>query len=164
MRVLGIDPGTYKMGVGAVDSGGDRLVLAHADVIASSRKAPLEQRLYQLFDQLSRVVGELRPSVVAIEQPFAARNVRAAMAVGHAQAVAMLVAASQDLPVSTYTPRQVKQAVTDYGGSSKEQVQEMVRVLLELDDVPESEDAADALAVAICHVNASHVSEVAILE
>ena len=99
---------------------------------------------------------------MAIEEPFAARNVRAAMAIGHAQAVAMVAAAGHKLPVSSYAPRQVKLAVTDFGGSSKEQVQEMVKLLLGLDAPPESLDASDALAVAICHISASRAEELVV--
>ena len=109
------------------------------------------------------MVVDWSPTEVAIEQPFAAQNVRAAMAIGQAQAVAMVIAARNGLHISSYAPRSVKQAVTDYGGSSKEQVQEMVRVLLGLSETP-STDAADALAVAICHINAGEVAHLDIIE
>ena len=155
MRVLGIDPGTYKMGVGVVDAEGMGLTAVFFDVLAPRRTDPIHRRLHYLFTEVSRVIEEWQPSEVVIEEPFAARNVRAAMAIGHAQAVAMVAAAHHGLSVSNYAPRQVKQAVTDHGGSSKEQVQEMVKLHLTLDAVPESEDASDALAVAICHINAS---------
>jgi crossover junction endodeoxyribonuclease RuvC len=102
---------------------------------------------------------------MAIEEPFVARNVRAAMAIGQAQAVAMVAAADQGMSVSGYAPREIKRSVTDYGGSSKEQVQEMIRVLLGLpDELVQSSDAADALAVAICHINASRVDRLEIYE
>ncbi len=161
MRVLGVDPGTFKMGVGVVDSRGDRMSMAHWAVLAPRRRDPIALRLHYLYTQLSDVCQEWRPSEVAVEEPFAARNVRAAMAIGYAQAVAMLVAAGNGLPITSYAPRQIKRAVTDFGGSSKEQVQDMVGVLLRLEDVPDSLDAADALAVAICHINASHIPEMA---
>ena len=164
MRVLGIDPGTFRMGVGVVDSEGDKLQLAHYGVLSPRKADPLPQRLFSLFVELSQVISDYSPSEVAIEEPFAARNIRAAMAIGSAQAVAMVAAAQSGLPVFNYAPRRVKQAVTDHGGSSKEQVQEMVRILLELDSVPDSSDAADALAVAICHVNASQVSHLVMTE
>ncbi len=157
MRVLGVDPGTYKMGVGVVDSDGGDFHLDYFGVLAPKRKDPLAARLGYLYQNLEKVLAERRPTEVAIEEPFAAKNVKAAMAIGQAQAVAMVAAASQGLPVTNYAPAQVKRAVTDHGGSSKEQVQEMVRVLLDLDAVPESMDATDALAVAICHINASAV-------
>ena len=164
MRVLGIDPGTYKMGVGVVTADGPDLEMAYSGVISPSRKDPLPERLRSLFDGLSQVIGEWGPSEVAIESPFAGQNIKAAMAIGQAQAVAMLVAARSGLAVSSYAPRQVKQAVTNHGGSSKEQVQEMVSVLLGLDVAPESTDAADALAVAICHINASEAAELEMRE
>ena len=164
MRVLGIDPGTFKMGVGVVDSEDGLLSLVYAAALTPRRRDPLSERLHHLFVGLLEVVREWKPSVVAIEEPFASRNIRAAMAIGHAQAVAMVVAAHSGIPASGYAPRRVKQAVTDYGGSSKEQVQEMVSVLLGLDAVRYSSDVADALAVAICHVNASRVDELAIIE
>ena len=164
MRVLGVDPGTYKMGVGVVDSDGPGMSTAYYGVLSPKRRDPLARRLHYLHEQLLTLIGEWRPEEVAIEEPFAGRNVRAAMAIGQAQAVAMVAAARHELPVSHYAPSQVKQAVTDHGGSSKEQVQEMVRVLLALDSTPESNDAADALAVAICHLNASSVQHLVITE
>jgi len=162
VRVLGVDPGTYNMGIGVVDSVGAGLSPAHFSVLTPRRGDPIHQRLHYLFEQISRIIEEWRPSEVAIEEPFAARNVRAAMAIGHAQAVAMVAAAGHKLPVSNYAPRQVKLAVTDYGGSSKEQVQEMVKLLLGLDAPPESLDASDALAVAICHISASRAKHLVI--
>ena len=164
MRVLGIDPGTFKMGVGVVDPEGGRLCLAYSGVLSPPRADPLPQRLRYLYDQLVQLMQAWKPSAVAVEEPFVARNVRAAMAVGQAQAVAMVAAAHHALPVACYSPREVKRAVTDYGASSKEQVQEMVRVLLDLEAPPESTDAADALAIAICHINASSVAHLDIRE
>lgn len=158
LRVLGVDPGTFKMGVGIVVSDVSGLSMAHCGVLTPRRRDSIADRLNYLFNQLLEVIEEWEPSEVAVEEPFAARNVRSAMAIGHAQAVAMVAAARNGLTISSYAPRQVKQAVTDHGGSSKEQVQEMVRVLLGLDAVPGSFDASDALAVAICHINISAVS------
>ena len=160
MRVVGIDPGTFKMGVGVVDSDQGDLGAVYSGVLSPGRTSPLSERLHYLYERLVDLMRELKPSVVAIEQPFVSRNVRAAMAIGQAQAVAMMAAASHNLPVCGYSPREVKKAVTDYGGSSKDQVGEMVRVLLGLsDESGPSPDAADALAVAICHINASRASE-----
>ena len=164
MRVLGIDPGTLHMGAGVVDSYSLDVEHVHSTVISPSRRDDVPGRLHFLFREVTDIIEEWEPTEVAIEQPFAGRNIRAAMSIGHAQAVAMLAAAGSGLPVTTYTPRQVKQAVTDYGGSSKEQVGDMVRLLLggELPDT--GLDATDALAVAICHVNASHVRELTVIE
>ncbi len=158
MRVLGIDPGTYKMGVGIVTPSGSDFDLVYTGVISPKRGDHISKRLAFLYDGLTGIIQEWKPSQVAIEEPFAGRNIKAAMAIGHAQAVAMLVAAKFSLDVVGYAPSQIKQAVTDHGGSSKEQVQEMVRILLNLDETPTSSDAADALAIAICHITASQVS------
>ena len=164
MRVLGIDPGTYKMGVGVVDSIGDDLNLEHYEVLSPNRRDPLAGRLHFLYSKLSDIIRQVGPTDVAVEAPFAGRNVKAAMAIGQAQAAAMVAAAEHGLSVTSYAPMQVKQSVTDYGGSSKEQVQEMVSVLLGLDSMTGSSDAADALAVAICHINASNVTHLDIRE
>ncbi len=164
MRVMGIDPGTLNMGVGVVDSQQGRLSLVHADVLAADRAHPLGKRLAYMYDELDRSMREWAPDEVAIEEPFVAKNVRSAMAVGQAQAVAMVVAEHYGISVSTYAPREVKKAVTDYGGSSKEQVQEMVKVLLDLAQPPEPSDTADALAVAICHINAVRERELVAFE
>ena len=164
MRILGIDPGTHRMGVGVVDADSGSLEPVFADALRAQRSDPLPKRLNDLYTALVGLIGEWRPSVAAIEHPFLARNVRSALAVGQAQAVAMMAAAQWGLPVVDYSPRQVKKAVTDYGGSSKAQVQEMVTVLLGLESPPRSSDAADALAVAICHANASRDLELVISE
>lgn len=161
LLVVGVDPGTIKMGVGAVLSDDDRLTLAFSEVLSPPRSAPLSDRLGWLHERMSRAFDDLRPTVVAIEQPFVARNVKAALAVGQAQAVAMIAAAHLRIPVANYSPSEVKKAVTDYGGSSKEQVQQMVSVLLGIDEILEPPDRADALAVAICHINRSRELEIA---
>ena len=149
------------MGLGVVDSAGGDLSHAYSTVLVAKRQAPLPERLYHLFEETSRVIRDWQPAEVAIEQPFTGENKRASLAIGQAQAVAMVAAAQHGLPVSSYAPRQVKRAVTDHGGSSKEQVQEMVRLLLGLDTLPEPSDVADALAVAICHINANQVPTLA---
>ena len=161
IRVLGIDPGTFNMGVGVVDSEDGKLTRVYSGVLSPGRDSPLAQRLHYLYEQVLETMQEWRPSLVAIEEPFVARNPRSAMAVGQAQAVAMVAAAHCGLTVSSYAPRAVKKAVTDYGGSSKEQVQQMVKVMLGLsEDSWQSSDAADALAVAICHIGAVRVTEI----
>ena len=161
IRVLGIDPGTFKMGVGVVDSADGELTLAYSGVLSPGKTSPLSQRLHYLYGQVLQTIQKWRPSLVAIEEPFVACNPRSAMAVGQAQGVAMVAAAECGLPVSGYAPRAVKKAVTDYGGSSKEQVQQMVRVMLGLpEDFRQPSDAADAVAVAICHIGAVQVKEI----
>jgi len=165
LRVLGVDPGTYKMGAGVVDSRSLDLDHVYSTVIAPSRGDAVPARLHFLFEHISGLIEQWQPVEMAIEQPFAGRNIRAAMAIGHAQAAAMVAAAGHGLPVFTYTPRQVKQSVTDHGGSSKEQVADMVRLLLRADDLQAAtDDVTDALAVAICHINAIHVRELTVID
>ena len=154
LRVLGIDPGTVHMGFGIVDSLGEDVTHIASDTITPRSGADLSDRLATIFEELETLLDEWGPDAVAIEQPFAGKNVRSALAIGQAQAVAMLAGAKRGLPVSTYSPTQVKQAVTDYGGASKEQVRDMVQIVLQLAEQPETTDAADALAVALCHVSA----------
>ena len=161
VRVLGIDPGTFNMGVGIVDSEDGELTLVYSGVLSPAKSSPLSQRLQYMYGQVLKTIQEWRPSLVAIEEPFVARNPRSAMAVGQAQGIAMVAAAQCGLPVSSYAPRQVKKAVTDYGGSSKEQVQQMVGIMLGLsEDLRQPLDATDALAVAICHINTVQVMQI----
>ena len=153
MRVLGIDPGTIKMGYGVLDQTPERAVLAQCGVLKAPSSMAIEERLHQLHVALVEIIDEVRPDHVAIEEPFVSRNVRSAMMVAEAKAIASLAATSRSIPVSRYTPRKVKQAVSGYGGGSKEQVQEMVRLQLGLDASPEPLDASDAIAVALCHLH-----------
>ena len=158
MRVLGIDPGTVTVGYGVIDSRDDEVTLVDCGVITTSPRSPTAERLSSLYDSLSEIVSRFQPDVVAVEQPFVARNVNTALAIGKAQAVAILAATTRKIPTHEYTPAQVKQRVANYGASSKEQVQEMVKIQLGLSDVPEPDDAADALAVALCHLGEMHLS------
>lgn len=157
MRVLGIDPGTLNLGYGVVDEDGSGMAMVACGVLSLSAKVPVELRLSSLYKKLCEVVAKYRPDEVAIEEPFVAGNARSALAIGRAQAIAILAAANESLPISRYMPTQVKQQVTTYGGSDKEQVQEMVRLQLGLAQTPQPSDAADALAVAICHLHQKHV-------
>ncbi|UCH51953.1 MAG: crossover junction endodeoxyribonuclease RuvC [Chloroflexota bacterium] len=157
MRVLGIDPGTVNLGYGVVDEDGDAMTMVACGVLSLPAKVPVERRLSSLYKKLCEVVARYRPDEVAIEEPFVAGNARSALAIGRAQAIAILAAADENLPISRYLPKQVKQRVTTYGGSDKEQVQEMVRLQLGLDQAPQPNDAADALAVAICHLQQKHI-------
>ncbi|MBI4299417.1 MAG: crossover junction endodeoxyribonuclease RuvC [Chloroflexi bacterium] len=151
MRILGLDPGTVRMGFGVIQEEGEELKLLSCGVLTAARSDPLPDRLYALYSQILELVSYWQPNALAVEEPFVAKNVRSAMAVGQAEAVALIAAAHFGVPAFTYSPRQVKQSVADYGGGSKEQVQEMVRVHLGLSYLPEPIDATDALAVAICH-------------
>jgi crossover junction endodeoxyribonuclease RuvC len=149
--VLGIDPGTAILGYGVVAVQGDDLEALTYGAITTPASMPLPLRLLLLFDGLEQVVEQSHPTETAVEQLFFARNVQSALAVGHARGIALLAAARHGLAVSEYTPLQVKQAVAGYGRATKEQVQNMVRVMLALHENPQPDDAADALAIAICH-------------
>ena len=158
MRVLGIDPGTVVVGYGVIESTDTKVALVGCGALKTSPRSPIGQRLSHLYGQLSQIISRYQPDAVAIEQPFLAKNVSAALAVGKAQAVAILAAASQGIPTYEYTPAQIKQRVANYGASSKEQIQEMVRLQLGLSQVPQPSDAADALATALCHLSETHLS------
>ena len=161
MRVLGIDPGTVKMGYGLIESNSDddKLRMLDCGVLTASSKLPPNKRLHVLYKKLREIVDRHQPDEVAIEEPFVARNVRSALAIGRAQALAILAAADNGIPVYTYAPTKVKQAITNYGVSGKEQVQHMVQIHLELSEIPQPSDAADALAVALCHLRERHVAK-----
>lgn len=158
MKILGIDPGTLVMGYGVIESEDDRITPIDFGAITTHDKSPICERLSHLYQELVKIIQKHRPDVIAVEQPFIAKNVKAAMAIGRAQAIALLASANEGIPVFEYAPRQVKQNVANYGASSKEQIQEMVRLQLGLKEVPEPNDAADALAVAICHVHEAHLN------
>jgi crossover junction endodeoxyribonuclease RuvC len=152
--VLGVDPGTALLGFGVVEDGGAR-ESPHAltyGVFATGPGTPMPDRLSELFDRTTEVIATHRPEVVAIEQLFFARNVTTAIAVGQARGVVLLAAARAGLDVVEYSPSEVKHAVVGYGKAGKAQMQEMVRIILGLDEPPRPDDAADALAVALCHL------------
>ena len=158
MKVLGIDPGTMVMGYGVIESQDDEVALVDFGALAVPPRSDIGERLSYLYKHLVAVIQRHRPDVVAVEQPFIAKNVRSALAIGRAQAIAILAAAESGIPVHEYTPAQIKQRVANYGASSKEQIQEMVRLQLGLAEVPQPNDAADALAVAICHLHEIHLN------
>ena len=158
MRILGIDPGTIVMGYGVIESRDEEATLIDCGVLTTKSRSPIGERLSYLYNELVQIVSKFQPDVVAIEQPFVAKNAKSALAIGRAQAVAILVAANRDIPVHEYTPTRIKQQVASYGASSKEQVQEMVRLQLGLSQAPQPSDAADALAVALCHLGEIHFS------
>jgi crossover junction endodeoxyribonuclease RuvC len=150
---LGIDPGTAIVGYAVVMARGGELQLLVCDVITTPAKMPLAQRLQLIYTGLSTIVATYKPQEAAMEDLFFAKNARTAMMVGQARGVAMLALANGGLSIAEYTPKQVKQAVTGYGNADKSQVGEMVRILLKLSAIPKPDDAADAAAVAICHLN-----------
>jgi crossover junction endodeoxyribonuclease RuvC len=160
MKIMGIDPGTRVMGYGVIlctDDGNLHYVAAGA--ISQPRQTDLPRRLHLIHRELLTIMREHAPNVVAVEDPFVARNVKSALAIGQAQAVALIAAAELELPCFQYSPLKIKQMVTSFGGSDKAQVQDMVRLQLGLAEAPEPHDAADALAAAICHVRESHLND-----
>jgi len=150
LLILGIDPGLSTTGYGLVLLCEDRPQAVAYGALNIRKRRPLPERLRQIHDGIAAVIADWQPAEVAVED-FLVGNVRAAVAIGEARAVVLLAAAQADLPAFQYQPAEVKQFVTSYGGSQKVQVQEMVRLLLGLDEAPEPTDAADALAVALCH-------------
>jgi len=157
--VLGIDPGTALTGYGIIRECDSGLSLLTCGVISTPSGQPMPLRLKEIYRGLAALIQKHSPASVAVEQLFFSKNVRTAMAVGQARGVVLLAAADAGLPVFEYTPLQVKQAVVGYGRASKSQVQEMVRLLLDLDVVPRPDDAADAVAVAVCHLHSARLME-----
>jgi len=152
MRVIGIDPGTGILGFGVVDfEPGKKPKLVDAGVVTTPAHTPLDQRLLEIFNSLTEVITQTKPDVMSIEKLFFAQNITTAISVSHARGVAMLVGAQAGLPIFEYTPLQIKQTLTGYGRADKKQIQEMVKIHLELKEVPKPDDCADALAAAITH-------------
>jgi crossover junction endodeoxyribonuclease RuvC len=155
VRIFGIDPGSDRTGYGCIDSDGSRHRLVVCGAIATRSCKTFPDKLALIHRELSALIAARRPAIVAVENVFHAANVRSALKLGHARGVALLAAVEQGVEVAEYTPAEIKRAVVGYGRAEKHQVGEMVRLLLGLGDVPEPHDAADALAVAICHVHQS---------
>jgi crossover junction endodeoxyribonuclease RuvC len=152
VRVLGVDPGLTRCGVGVVDVARDRsATLVHVGVVRSDPALPIERRLAEIAAGLRAVIVEHRPHVVAVERVFAQQNRSTVMGTAQASGIALLLAAEHGLPAQTHTPTEVKAAITGYGAADKRQVQTMVARILRLDDLPKPADAADALALALCH-------------
>ena len=158
MLVLGIDPGTAITGYGLVKGEGDDLTLVAYGAITTPSDWPLPERLQRIYRELMALIEDRQPTAVAVEELFFSKNVRTALSVGQARGVALLAAANAGLPIHEYTPLQVKQAIAGYGRATKDQVQQMVRMLLALDSVPQPDDAADAIAVAICHIHSAKLT------
>jgi crossover junction endodeoxyribonuclease RuvC len=154
MLVLGIDPGTAITGYGLVtESPEGQLSTVGYGIIQTPKEHNAGQRLQVIFQKLKEIIILHHPESGSVEKLFFQKNVTTALAVGQARGVALLVLAEFNLPVSEYTPMEVKQAVCGYGGASKNQVQQMVKILLNLETLPKPDDAADALAIAICHLS-----------
>ncbi len=158
MLVLGVDPGTAITGYGLVQEEQGDLALVTYGTVTTPATQPLAQRLRTIYHELRNLIACYRPDAMAVEELFFARNAKTAMIVGHARGVVLLAGVEAERPLFEYTPLQVKQAVAGYGSADKHQVQEMVRLLLNLDHRPQPDDAADALAVAICHLHSARAA------
>ena len=153
MRIFGIDPGSRRTGYGCVETDGRRARLVLCGAISASADEPFPQRLAIIHRQLTELLRSCRPECVAVENLFHANNVRSALKLGHARGVAMLAAIEAGCELVEYTPAEVKRAVVGYGRAEKPQVQQMVKLLLGMTQLPTPHDAADALAVALCHLH-----------
>lgn len=152
LRVLGIDPGLTRCGIGVVDVAPDRTAtLVHVGVVRSAHTEPIERRLATIAAGIREVLGAHEPHVVAVERVFAQNNRHSVMGTAQASGIALLLAAEHGIPAATHTPSEVKAAITGYGSADKLQVQTMVARVLRLDALPQPADAADALALALCH-------------
>ncbi|MBK7893774.1 MAG: crossover junction endodeoxyribonuclease RuvC [Anaerolineaceae bacterium] len=151
MRILGLDPGTATTGYGIVDVEDGEFTAVTYGVISTPANMPMPQRLQQIHQELQQLIDEFQPDSVGIEEVFFGRNVTTAITVGQARGVLLLTVANAGLPIGEYSPPKIKDAVTGYGKADKAQVQMMVRNLLDLEETPRPDDAADGLAVAITH-------------
>lgn len=162
MKILGVDPGTAATGYGIiVREGPGAASLLECGVIRTTASAPLAERLRDIHDGLDDVLSRHAPDVVAVEGVFFGKNVRTTVLLGHARGVILLAAAQRDLEVAEYAPAEIKNAVVGSGSATKEQVQFMVKKLLRLKEVPSPADAADGVAVALCHLNTSRLNQLA---
>jgi len=152
--VLGIDPGTARLGYGLVDRQGSKLTMLDYGCIETTKDRPLEQRLLLIHEGITDLIETHRPEAVGVERLFFNKNTQTAMAVGQARGVVLLTAAQHGLPIYEYGPHEVKLAVTGYGRAPKDQVQRMVQLVLSMQQIPKPDDAADALAVAVCTAHA----------
>lgn len=153
MIILGIDPGFAITGYGIVKYTGNKFSLIDYGAVTTAAKEPLPERLLKLNESLTEILQKNAPDAVAVEELFFNKNIKTALNVGHGRGVALFTAAKAGIEVFEYTPLQVKQSVAGYGRADKQQIQQMVKVMLNLREIPKPDDAADALAVAICHGN-----------
>jgi crossover junction endodeoxyribonuclease RuvC len=153
MRIIGIDPGTGILGFGVIESDGHKNQLVDAGVIRTPVKEDDAVRLQTIFEEITDIIAETKPQEMSVEKLFFAQNVTTAMTVAQARGVVLLAGMQAGLKIAEYTPLQIKQSLTGYGRADKKQMQEMVRVLLGLKDVPQPDDCADALAAALTHAS-----------
>jgi len=152
IRVIGIDPGTIAMGYGVIDWDGQNFSYVESGIVIPDKSDSLPLRLYTIYQEITTIIDRCMPHELAVEDPFVAKNVRSAFTIGQAQALAFISASRVGIDVWRYSPATIKQSVTDYGRSSKDQVKEMVLSLLQVDLVTNKDDETDALAVALCHI------------
>ena len=155
MRVLGIDPGSETLGWGVVEGTGTKYSLVDFGTVRSSPRVAFSKRILKAYEGVATVIDRFEPDAMSIEEAFYAVNVGVAMKLGQIRGAMLLLAEQKGLEIAEYSPRLIKQTVVGYGNAEKHQVQEMVRLLLGLKNIPEPHDAADALAIAICHFHHS---------
>jgi len=156
MRIIGIDPGTGILGFGVIEATGRSVQLVDAGVIRTPVHEDDAVRLLTIYDELTDIIAQTKPAIMSVEKLFFARNVTTAMTVAQARGVVLLCGMQAQLQLFEYTPMQIKQAITGYGKADKKQMQEMVRVLLKLKEIPKPDDAADALAAALTHASSAN--------
>jgi len=158
MRIIGVDPGPATTGFGIIDHHKGKFTFVDAGVITTPPDQPMPERLITLHEELGQVIRETKPQQASVELLYFATNVTTAISVGQARGVILLTLAEAGLIPAEYTPMQIKQAVTGYGGAKKPQIQEMVKILLNLPHIPNTDDAADSLAIAITHANQAKIT------
>lgn len=160
MRILGIDPGIAIVGYGVVDKEGNRYKTVAYDAVTTKAHTPLEDRLEKVYNGVCEIIKEYKPDAMSIEELFFNNNAKTALTVGQARGVIILAAVQNHIPVYEYTPLQVKQALTGYGRASKSQIQQMMKSMLGLTEIPKPDDVADALAIAVCHGNSMRFNSI----
>jgi len=160
MRILGIDPGIAIVGYGVVDKEGNRYKTIAYDAVTTKAHTPLEDRLEKVYNGVCEIIKAYKPDAMSIEELFFNNNAKTALTVGQARGVIILAAVQNHIPVYEYTPLQVKQALTGYGRASKTQIQQMMKSMLGLTEVPKPDDVADALAIAVCHGNSMQFNSI----
>lgn len=160
MRVLGIDPGTATTGFGLVESNRGKLKLIDYGIIKTAADIKMPERLCQISSKVNEIIAEYKPDAVAIEELYYFKNAKTVITVAQSRGVIMMTAAMADKEIAEYTPLQVKQSVVGYGKADKKQVQLMVKTILNMEDLPKPDDAADALAIAICHIHSHRLGNI----
>ena len=160
MRILGIDPGIAIVGYGVIDKEGNRYKTVAYDAVTTRAHTPLEERLEAVYNGINEIIKTYKPDAMSIEELFFNNNAKTALTVGQARGVIILAAVQNHLPVYEYTPLQVKQALTGYGRASKGQIQQMMKSMLGLTQIPKPDDVADALAIAVCHGNSMRFNSI----